>query len=189
MKRLLLACAVAFGASSLPGIAAEKVSDAICPTAVPPMVALNAGDQTDPAKFFAAATTVIDAYKTCASTALSQGQTEPQGHYDQVKEAQFEILAARALVAQGRLADAKSLLSHARKLVDDVVNWRTGGLNYSASNNANVGNSTNRNSLSSLKSRFADAASDVRDAADADLKSLDKLMGSAGTNPSPSPSP
>lgn len=185
MKRFLLACALVCAASGS-AVAAEKVTDVLCPNAVPPIVALNGSDQSDPDKFYAGASTVIEAYKTCASVALSQGQTEPQGHYAQVKEAQYEILAGRALVAQGKIDDAKSLLSHARKLADNVVTWRSGGLGYAASNNVNVGNSTSRSSLSNLKSKFADAAGDIRDAADADLKALDKNSAAPAPNPQPS---
>jgi hypothetical protein len=128
MRTAIFAAAlVAFGAQ-LAWAAPRPIEDA-CPTAAAPIDAYRKlADQYDGARLEAAARTVVNAFKICATSSQStQGQLEPYVHYDNTRAAQFEVAVGRALVLQGKFEDAQLQFIDARRLAETVVLWSPNG--------------------------------------------------------------
>jgi len=181
-RRSIVLAAVAFGlVVPSPGVAG--FSDAICPRAVPKVVAFGeAGQSNDPAKIAAAAKDAAAAYRQCASDAQSTVNVavEPTVNYDKTRAAQFLVVAGRAETV---LKDAKSAtadLADARKLATDVAEWQPQSQTFHMSSGL-AGNSSDRNSDRN-GSRYKDAAKEIVTAADQALANL-------GVSPAPAASP
>jgi hypothetical protein len=118
-----LACAVAI---PQPAHAAPATfSDSICPGATQYVVAVGRLTKDDPpAAVYAAAQAVVDAYGQCSKEKLSNAFREAQ-HYADTRAAQFSVLASRALIALGRVDDARRELKQYRAIAQNVVDWRS----------------------------------------------------------------
>jgi hypothetical protein len=160
--------------------AAAGFSDTVCPEATQYVVVLGTLKTSDPPqKIYDAAHAATSAYDLCAKRHLGDGNTEPGVHYAYTREASFDVLEARALVALDRPADAKQLLESCRKLAQDVVDWRR-------SLDQNGGNSPGEsNAKDNRPSVYHDAAKDVLDAANAMLAKLNAAPGAATAAPAP----
>jgi hypothetical protein len=189
----LLCVAVALGvvATAVPAGAENAPADLMCPRAVPKLVAFNdAAAAKDVAKISAAARATAEAYELCASDAqVAKGvAVEPTVNYDKTRAAQFLVVEGRALAAGGNTVDAVAALKNARHLAEEVFVWQpesqswhasatTGGVGpiggepAAAPPNAAGGNEARRNTDRG-GSRYKEAAGQIRDAADAELKKL-----------------
>jgi hypothetical protein len=146
-------------------------SDRLCPEATQYVVALGKLTQTDtPQQVYESAHATTNAYETCATRYLGNGQIEPQVHYAYTRQASFSIIEARALVALNRAADAKRVLQNSRRLAADVFDWRS-------------------DSNAKRPSNYHDAAKDIVDAADAMLAKLASPAPAASGAPAPSSTP
>jgi hypothetical protein len=165
----LAACAVLFVPASPAGAQATAFSDKLCPEATQYVVALGKLTSSDtPQQVYDAAHATTNAYETCATRYLGNGQIEPQVHYAYTRQASFSIIEARALVALNRPADAKRVLQNSRRLASDVFDWRSG---------------------SKRPSNYQEAAKDIIEAADASLAKLSAPAPAASAAPAPSPTP
>ncbi|MFN2459250.1 MAG: hypothetical protein ABR591_00955 [Candidatus Velthaea sp.] len=173
---MIARCAAALAASFF-GLTAcafaqakAPISDALCPSAVPALKTLVDVPATgDPVKIIEASEAVERAYLACASQALTDGAVEPTMHYDQVRAAQYEVLAGRAYLSLKRWDDAHAAFIDARKNSGDVYDWVPPSRGYTTSNAG--GTSTSRN-MGVTRSQYRDAASDIMKAADAELAKL-----------------
>jgi hypothetical protein len=156
-------------------------SDTICPRAVPKIVAFTDAVATnDAAKIAAAARAAADAYQLCAADAQSSVNVaiEPTVNYDKTRQAQYLVVAGKALLASGNDSDGVSTLKTARKLADDVAGWQPSSMAFNSTNHAGHAtgdaggpadaSSTQRNTDRN-GSRYKGAAIEIRDAADAAL--------------------
>jgi hypothetical protein len=187
--RALLPLAAAFAASVAPpfALAADAPKDALCPRAVPKLVAFtDAGASNDVAKIAAAAQAAADAYQACATDSSVSAPIEPAVNYDKVRRAQFLVVVGRADAAAGKTAEAMAALRDARSTADDVAQWQPSSMSYSTSNRTS-GTSSDRNGDRN-GSRYRESAVQIRAAADQALESL-KAGPPAGSSPSPGPSP
>lgn len=142
----------------------QQYSDTVCPAATAPMVELSKLQASDPPqKIYDAAHAVSYAYDLCANLKLSNGDIEPGAHYAFTREAQFGVLAGRALVQLGRTEDARREFAHDAKLAQDVADW------VHSLNGGNIGETAG--SVSRF-SRFHEAAVQVAAAAHAELTKL-----------------
>jgi hypothetical protein len=117
---VVAACAARAGAA-----APAPFADTICPEAAQYVTTLRTLTPADPPlKISDASHAVSAAYETCAKRKLSDQDVEPGVHYAYTREAAFEVLEARALLAQNRPADAKAVLENSRRLASDVFEWR-----------------------------------------------------------------
>jgi hypothetical protein len=136
--------------------ASGTFSDPLCPEAAQYVVALSKLKASDtPNAVYAAAGAASAAYDTCAKRHLASGDFEPGVHYSYTREASFDVVQARALLADGRAADARRLARDAKRLATDVYEWR-----YS--------DRDNRPSL------YRDAAQEIVTAADEVLARLER---------------
>ncbi len=118
--------ALGIAALGLPAVRADAAfSDKICPEATQYVVALGQLKPTDSQQaIYDAAHATTTAYDNCAKRALSNGDVEPGVHYAWTREAGFAMLEARALAALNRPADAKAVLLNAKRMAQDVYDWR-----------------------------------------------------------------
>lgn len=160
------------------GAAGPAFSDQECPEATPKVVAVQAlTTAADPVAIYAVAKAAADVYDVCAQRKLSDQDVEPGAHYAFTREAQFGVLAARALIAQKKIDDARRELQHDRALAADVAAWRAS--THGTDPNVRVQSDT-------PYSRFHVTAQAVVDAASAELKQLDTP---ASPPPAASPHP
>lgn len=152
------------GAPLCVSAADQRYSDAVCPAgtaAMADLAKLQTGDP--PQKIYDAAHAASYAYDLCGKLKLSNGDIEPGAHYAFTREAQFGILAGRALVQLGRTEDARREFAQDAKLAQDVADW------VHSNNGSNIGESAGS---VSRYSRFHDAAVQVVAAARAELAKL-----------------
>ena len=118
---VLGAVACSFGrAGADPGF-----KDAICPEATQYVTAAGKLHRDDPpASVYAAAQAAADAYERCSKDKLSNGYREAQ-HYADTRGSSFAVLAVRALIALGRLDEARGELQHWRPLAQQVADWKS----------------------------------------------------------------
>jgi hypothetical protein len=155
---------VGFGARV--GAAAQPAlyADVLCPESVQRVQAMSKMKAADPpAAVYEAVRAAMDAYQVCLERQLGDGNIEPGVHYAQLREAQFGVLAGRALAALGRVEDARTELERDRKLAANVAEWQ-----YSNSG-SNIG--VNKGTYGQY-SVYRDTAKDVVAAADAELARL-----------------
>jgi len=158
--------AISAGGAAAAVAAPAPPADTLCPTAVPKLVAFkDASDSNDLPKIVDAARGAASAYERCLSDA--QGNinvaVEPMINYDKTREAQFLVVAGRALLAEGNNPDGIQALKDARHLAVDVADWQPTSQAWNASNH--TGNSAQRNTDRN-GSRYQDIARQIRDAAD-----------------------
>lgn len=153
----------------------QQYSDTVCPAATAPMVDVSTLRASDsPQRIYDLVHALAYAYDLCANLKLSNGDIEPGAHYAFTREAQFGVLAGRALVQLGRTEDARREFTHDAKLAQDVADW------VHSSNGGNIGETAGSGSR---YSRFHDAAVQVTAAAHAELAKL------APAVPAPTASP
>jgi hypothetical protein len=183
---LLFVLSVTFGNWPTPASAAGIFSDTLCPNATPSVVGLSALKTTDPPdRVYAAARAASTAYETCAKDYLGYGNVEPGMHYAYTRQAAFGVLAARALLRQDRVVDAKRELEADRRLASEVVDWKLGGSMAMSSANVNGANGVTRTG-DTRGSRYAPAAKDILEAIDAELRNIAAHSGPPSPIPSPS---
>ena len=142
----------------------QLYADALCPESVQRVQAMTKMKASDPpAAVYEAVRAAMDAYQTCLERQLGDANIEPGVHYAQLREAQFGVLAARALVGLGRVEDARSELERDRKLAQNVAEWQ-----YSNSG-SNIGTSQGTYGQNSV---YHDTAKEIVAAADAALARL-----------------
>ena len=119
-------CALALGVLAFPAARADAAfTDIVCPEATQYVVAMGALKQSDPPqRVYDAANAAATAYELCAKRQLADANVEPGVHYAYTREAGLAIVAARALVALNRQSDAKAMVLNAKRLAQDVVDWR-----------------------------------------------------------------
>lgn len=156
-------------------------ADTICPRAVPKIVAFTDAVATNDAmKIAAAARSAADTYQLCAADAQSSINVaiEPTVNYDKTREAQYLVVAGKALLAAGNEPDGVSTLKNARKLADDVAGWQPSSIAFNSTNHAGHATgdsagpadaSTTQRNADRNGSRYKAAAIEIRDAADAAL--------------------
>jgi hypothetical protein len=125
--RVLLAVVTALalcGAEAGPGSAAAPgFKDTICPEGTQYVLEVGKLRIDDPPdRIYAAAHAASRAYATCSGQKLSYGFREAQ-HYADVRSAQFGVVAARALIAMGRFAEARAELVRDRAAAQNVADW------------------------------------------------------------------
>nr|MDQ6925208.1 hypothetical protein [Candidatus Eremiobacteraeota bacterium] len=140
-------------------------SDQICPEATQYVVALGTMTRTDPPqKQYDALHAATSAYETCAKRKLTDAKIEPDLHYAYTRQASFGIVAARALLAMNRPAEAKRELENSKHLAQEVFDWRR-----SISQSGSVISSSGSDNRPSI---YRDAAKDIVAAADDMLNKL-----------------
>jgi hypothetical protein len=174
-----IVCALAFAALSLPAARADAAfTDIVCPEASQYVVAVGQLKPSDPPqRVYDAANAAAVAYDVCAKRQLADANLEPGVHYAYTREAGFAIVSARALIALNRQSDAKAVVQNARRLAQDVVDWRR-----SIQQNGSVIASSGSNNQPSA---YRDAARDVVAAAD---QLLANLSGVEASSPAPAAS-
>ena len=121
---LALAAFAVLAAAATPAGAAT-ITDQLCPEASQYVNAMAQLSQTDPPqKIYDAAHAVTSAYDTCQKRHLSVGEVEPGVHYAYVRQAQYGVVEARALLALNRPGDAKAVLETSKRLAAEVYDWR-----------------------------------------------------------------
>jgi len=157
-------------------------SDQLCPEATQYVVALGTVKPTDAQAVYAAVHAAANAYDNCSKRQLSDGNIEPGVHYAYTREASYEIVEGRALVALNRPADAKTVTQNARRLAQDVIDWRR---SYEQSSS---GNSITSSGSDTRPSTYRDSAKDIVAAANDLLTKLaDVPAPAASATPAPSP--
>lgn len=176
-----ISVAVVAAANGAATAAPSGPSDTICPRAVPKIVAFTDAVATnDAAKIAAAARAAADTYQLCAADAQSSVNVavEPTVNYDKTREAQYLVVAGKALLASGNDTDGVSTLKTARKLADDVAGWQPSSIAFNSTNHAGHATgdsggpadaSTTQRNADRNGSRYKAAAIEIRDAADAAL--------------------
>jgi hypothetical protein len=118
---LLVVCAFSSGNAS----AQATFKDSICPEATHAVIEAGKVRKTDPPqRIYDAAQSAVNQYEQCSKDKLSNGFREAQ-HYADTRASGFAVVAARALVALDRLADARSLLQKWRPYAQQVVDWQS----------------------------------------------------------------
>jgi hypothetical protein len=174
---LTFAFGVAAFATSAPR-ADAAFSDALCPEATQYVVALGQVPPNDPPqRIYDAARATTAAYDSCAKRQLADAKIEPGVHYAYTRQASFAILEARALVALNRPSDAKAVVLNAKRLAQDVFEWRR-----SIDQNGSYIASSRSNNQPSF---YRDAAKDVIAAADDMLAKLSAVPPAATAVPAP----
>lgn len=173
---------------SFAAAAAPAHKDAWCPAAGGALDTLDSVTASnDPTKIGSAAHSIVDTYLGCAAEAQVAKNVEPAMNYDKTRAAQFQVVVARTLAAQGKTSDAIAAYREARKLAMDVAEWTPSSMSYTASNGLG-GTSMSRNT-SRGTSQYHDPAIQIRDAVDAELAKLGAGQGSAPANAAPAASP
>ncbi|HEX3548935.1 MAG TPA: hypothetical protein VHT53_01075 [Candidatus Elarobacter sp.] len=168
--------------------AAPVPEDALCPRAVPKLVAFNdATGSKDVAKIGGAARDAAAAYQLCASDAqVTKGvAVEPTVNYDKTRAAQFLVVYGRTQTAGGNTAEAITAFKDAKRLASDVATWQPESQTWHASQTTGApggmhddspgpsgGNSAGRNTDRN-GSRYKTAAAEIVTAADQELAKLE----------------
>lgn len=174
---MLAACAVP---------ASAAFSDQLCPEATQYVVAITSLPRNETAqKVYDAAHATTTAYDVCAKRHLADANIEPGVHYAYTRQASYDVVEARALLALNRPADAKAVLENAKRLAQDVFDWRR-SINQNGAVIASSG-SDNRPSV------YHNAAKEIVDSANEMLAKLaapaPSASGAPAANPAPRPSP
>jgi hypothetical protein len=165
-------------------------SDTICPEGTQYVLAVGKV-RTDepPQRIYDVAHAASEAYARCSSQKLAYGFREAQ-HYADVRSAQFAVVAARALVALGRIDEARSMLQYHRARAQQVAEWIT---EPTAFNSAHASGSAVATASDNRASMYRDSAKEIVQAADEELAEIARLGGDVsrrqGVRPAPSPSP
>jgi len=183
----LLVVVGSFGRASA---ADSGFSDVICPEAVQYMVALGKLRRDDPPQhIYDAAQAATNAYERCSNEKLAYGYREAQ-HYADTRAAGLAVVAARALIAMGRLDDAKTELEHWRALAQQVVDWQS---ETTAFQSADPNGSATTTSSDHRPSMYHVAAKEIVTVIDTELVGIaERSRGNArpqAVQPSPQPSP
>jgi hypothetical protein len=181
MKAFVAACAAFSLAMCGPVAAAEHSPERLCPAAIEPLdkfAEVTKGPQVNPEAVVEAAQRLESVYHTCASTAIDNGRVEPEGHYDQVREAQFAYSASRSLLVLHRFDEAKTEADTAHKVAQAVFEWSP----------ATDHDALGANGRSDLTSNYKGTAQEILAQTDKVLDVLKKIA-AAAASPAPSPAP
>ena len=178
-------------AATMPSLAVQPgFSDAICPEGTQYVLAVGKVRVDDPPqRIYDAAHAASEAYARCSSQKLAYGFREAQ-HYADVRSAQFGVVAARALIALGRLDEARAMLLRDRALAKEVAEWLTEPTAY---NSADVNGTPVATASDNRPSMYRASAKEIVEAADAALAEITRLGSDVSrrqdTRPAPSPTP
>lgn len=179
------------GATTASAFAVQPAfSDTICPEGTQYVLAVGKVRTDDPPqRIYDAAHAASEAYARCSSQKLAYGFREAQ-HYADVRSAQFAVVAARALVAMGRLDEARSMLTYHRARAQQVAEWIT---EPTAQNSAHANGSAVATAGDNRASMYRESAKEIVLAADEQLAEIARLGADVsrrqGVRPAPSPSP
>jgi hypothetical protein len=155
-------------------------SDQLCPEATQYVVALGTVKPTDAQAVYAAVHAASNAYDTCSKRQLADANVEPGVHYAYTREASYEVVEARALLALNRATDAKAVAQNAKRLAQEVIDWRR---SYQQSGSSIVSSGSD-----TRPSAYRDSAKDIVAAANDLLAKLaDVPAPAASATPAPSP--
>jgi hypothetical protein len=165
-------------------------SDTICPEGTQYVLAVGKVRTDDPPqRVYDVAHAASEAYARCSSQKLAYGFREAQ-HYADVRSAQFAVVAARALVAMGRLDEARSMLTYHRARALQVAEWLT---EPTAQNSAHASGGAVATAGDNRASMYRQSAKEIVQAADEQLAEIARLSSDVsrrqGVRPAPSPSP
>jgi hypothetical protein len=144
---------------------ATPYSDKLCPEASQYVTTLGALSTNDAQKVYDAAHATTTAYETCGKRHLADGNIEPHVHYAYTRQASYEVVEARALLALHRTSDAKAILENSKRLASDVYDWST---------------------IDKTRSIYRPAAKEILDAAVGMLATLNAAPAASGA-PAPKP--
>ena len=172
-----------------PALAQVGFSDQVCPEAT--QYVLNAGKlrkDDPPQRVYDAAIAAANAYEQCSKVKLSYAFREAQ-HYADTRGAGFAVVAARALIAMDRLADARSILLKWRPLVQQVVDWKSETM---AAQSAHAAGEAVTRAGDNRTSAYRNAAKEIVDAVDDELaviadRTRDVTRPQAQQSPLPAP--
>jgi len=174
-----------------PALAVQPAfSDTICPEGTQYVLAVGKARVDDPPqRIYDVAHAASEAYARCSSQKLAYGFREAQ-HYADVRSAQFAVVAARALIALGRLDEARSMLTFHRARAQQVVEWVT---EPTAFNSAHAGGSAVATAGDNRASMYRTSAREIVQAADEQLAAIGRLGNDVsrrqGVRPAASPTP
>ncbi len=190
---LVLVASSSWRAAAAPG----TFSDVICPQATQYVVAVGKLRTDDaPQRVYDTAQAAVDAYQRCSKEKLSFAFREAQ-HYADTRAAGLAVVAARALIALGRGAEARSELEHWRPLAQQVVDWQTETQTsvspHAPSGDGPEGGGATIAGSDHRKSMYRDAAKEIVTAIDAELIKIEALRAQPRPQgrsvPSPTPTP
>ena len=149
-------------------------SDTICPQATQYVLAVGKLRVDDPPqRVYDTTQPAVDAYERCSKEKLSFAFREAQ-HYADTRAAGLAVVAARALIALGRGAEARRELEYWRPLAQQVVDWQTETQTavspHAQGGDPNVSGSDHR------KSMYHDAAKEIVTAIGVELAKIDALQ-------------
>jgi len=179
------------GATTVSAFAVQpSFSDTICPEGTQYVLAVGKVRTDDPPqRIYDVAHAASEAYARCSSQKLAYGFREAQ-HYADVRSAQFAVVAARALVAMGRLDEARSMLTFHRARAQQVVEWVTEPTAFNSAHASGTGVATAGDNRASM---YRESAKEIVQAADEQLAEIGRLGTDVsrrqGVRPAPSPSP
>jgi hypothetical protein len=126
MRLLVGALALAVAAAVLAAPAsranAAPFSDKICPEASQSVTALGALSTSEAQKVSEAAHAASAVYETCAKRNLSDGNNQA-AHYGYTRQASYQLIEARALLALNRTSDAKAVIENSKHVASEVFDW------------------------------------------------------------------
>jgi hypothetical protein len=153
-------------------------SDFICPQATQYVLAVGKLRVDDPPqRVYDTTQLAVDAYERCSKEKLSFGFREAQ-HYADTRAAGLSVVAARALIALGRGAEARRELEHWRPFAQQVVDWQS-ETQTSVSPHAPgdiEGNGATISGSDHRKSVYHDAAKEIVAAIDVEVVKIDALQ-------------
>jgi hypothetical protein len=197
--KAVLALTLVASACRIAGAVEPGFSDTICPEGTQYVLAVGKLRKDDPPqRVYQAAQAATDAYERCSRDKLSYGFREAQ-HYADTRASQFAVVAARALVALNRPADARRELEHWRPLAQQVVDWQSESTT-SAQGHAPHGDLQNDvahvNASDHRASMYHDSAKEIVEAIDTEIAKIDtaaheqpRPQGRTAATPAPSPKP
>jgi hypothetical protein len=197
--KAVLVVALAAGECTIAGAAEPGFSDTICPEATQYVLAVGKVRKDDPPqRVYDAAQAATNAYERCSRDKLSNGFREAQ-HYADTRASAFAVVAARALVALNRSADARRELEHWRPLAAQVVDWES-ETQTSVQGHRPVGDIQSAGGTVTgsdhRKSMYHDSAKEIVAAIDAEIAKIDtaaheqpRPQGRSAETPAPSPKP
>jgi hypothetical protein len=192
--RVLLCGAFVFALGAVaaaPAAAVEPAfSDVICPEGTQYVLAAAKLRRDDPPqRVYDAAHATAEAYARCSSQKLAYGFREAQ-HYADVRSAQFGVVAGRALIALGRLDEARAELQRDRALAKEVAEWIT---EPTAQNSAHANGTPAATPSDNRPSMYRESAKEIVQSADESLAEIARLTADVArrqrAQPPPSPTP
>ena len=160
--------------------------DTICPEATQYVLAAGKIRRDDPPQVvYGAAQAAADAYERCSKDKLSNGFREAQ-HYADTRGSAFAVLAARALIAQNRLDEARGELQRWRPLAQQVVDWKSELLAFQSADPQGFGVTAGGDNRPSM---YRASAKEIVAAIDAELAEITRRTHDVARPQAQQPSP